>query len=90
MIVMIDSFCVKCNYVIKIFDTQVSQHRHDKLKCYSQILNGGSTNNFRFWLLKYFVLVWWQTDKKTRNPEAELQGPVYFDRTANCLITYRI
>ena len=36
----------------------------------------------------YFVLIWWQTDKKTRNPEAELQGLVYLDRTANCLINY--
>ena len=34
----------------------------------------------------YFVLIWWQTDKKTRNPEAELQGYFYLDRTANCLL----
>ena len=40
--------------------------------------------------LGYFVLIWWQTDKKTRNPEAELKRPVYLDRTANCLINYRI
>ncbi len=33
-----------------------------------------------------FVLIWWQTDKKTRNPEAELQGPVHLDKTDNCLI----
>ena len=33
-----------------------------------------------------YVLIWWQTDKKKkkkRNPEAELQRPVYLDRTAN-------
>ncbi len=34
----------------------------------------------------YFVPIWWQTDTKARNPEAELQGPVYLDRTINCLI----
>ncbi len=30
----------------------------------------------------YFALVWCQTEKQ----EAGLQGPVYLDRTANCLI----
>ena len=35
----------------------------------------------------YFVLIWWQIDKKQeRNPEAELQEPVYTDKTANCVI----
>ncbi len=38
----------------------------------------------------YFVLIWWQTDNKPESPEAELQGPVYLDRTAGCLINYRI
>ncbi len=38
----------------------------------------------------YFVLIWQQTGKKTRNPEAELQGPVYLDMTANCLIADNI
>ncbi len=33
--------------------------------------------------LGYFVLIWWQTEKKIRNPEAELQELVHFDRTAN-------
>ncbi len=33
-----------------------------------------------------FVLIWWQSDKKTRTLEAELQGPVYFGRTTNCII----
>ncbi len=55
--------------------------------CYSQILCGGSAENFRFWL---FCVHWWQTDKKQEGPEAELQGPVYLDRTADCLINYRI
>ncbi len=30
----------------------------------------------------YFVLIWWQTDKKTCKkswPDAQLQGPVYLD-----------
>ncbi len=34
----------------------------------------------------YFVPIWWQTDTKTRNSEAELQGPVSLDRAENCLI----
>ncbi len=38
----------------------------------------------------YFVLIWWQTDKKQESPEAELQGSVYLHRTADCLINYRI
>ncbi len=38
----------------------------------------------------YFVLIWWQTDKKQESPKAELQGPVYLDRTADCLINYPI
>ncbi len=38
----------------------------------------------------YFALIWWQTHKKQESPEAELQGPVYLDRTADCLINYRI
>ncbi len=33
---------------------------HD-LKCYSQILCGGSAENLGF---VYFVLIWWQSDKK--------------------------
>ncbi len=37
------------------------------IRCYSHILCGGSAENFRFW---------WQTDRITRNPEADLQGPV--------------
>ena len=41
--------------------------------------------------LGYFVVIWWQTDKKQEIlHEAELQGPVYLDRTANCLIGYDI
>ena len=31
------------------------------LKCYFQILCGGSGKNVRFWL---FCIDWWQTDKK--------------------------
>ncbi len=35
----------------------------------------------------YFVLIWWHSDKKQQltknNHEAELQGPFYFDKTAN-------
>ena len=61
--------------------------RYVKLKRYSHILCGVSAENLDF---SYFVLIWWQIDKKTRNPDAELQGPVYLDRTANCLINYRI
>ncbi len=41
----------------------------------------------------YIVLMWWQTEKKTQqktNPEPELQKPVYLDKTANCVINYRI
>ncbi len=53
------------------------------LKCYSHILFW-SAENFRFWLFK-FVLIWWQSDKKTRNPEAELQGLV-FNFIINCWI----
>ncbi len=47
-----------------------------QLKCYSQILCGGSEKKIGFC---YFVLSWWQTDKKTGNPEAELQKIVYLD-----------
>ncbi len=57
------------------------------LKCYSQILCGGSTKNFRFWL---FCIDLVANGYKTRNTEVELQGPVYFDRTANYLIYYQI
>ena len=60
------------------------------LKCYSQILCGGFVYRIHDLLknldLVYFVLIWWQTDRKPRNPEAELQGPVYLDKTTNCLI----
>ena len=35
----------------------------------------------------YFVLIWWQTDKKTGNP-GEFQGPVYLDRTANIKLLF--
>ena len=31
-----------------------------------------------------------QTEKKQESPEAELQRPVYLDRTADYLINYRI
>ena len=58
------------------------------IKCSSLILCGGSAKIFIDF--GYFVLIWRQTDKKTRNPEAELQGPVYWDRTTNCLINYWI
>ena len=34
----------------------------------------------------YFVLIWWQTDKKKRNHEAQLQRPVYLARIANYLL----
>ncbi len=44
------------------------------MSCYSQILCGGLLEFLDF---GYFVLIWWQTDKKTRNPEAEWQGTVY-------------
>ena len=37
-----------------------------------------------------FVLIWRQADRKQRNLKAKLQGPVYLNRTANCLINYRI
>ena len=33
---------------------------------------------------------WWKTGEKQKNPEAELQGPVYLDRTAKCLMNYQI
>ena len=46
--------------------------------------------NQKFLILVIFVLIWWQTDKKTRNTEAKLQGAVFFDKTANCLINYQI
>ena len=49
--------------------------------------SGGSAGNFKFC---YFILIWWETDKKPRNPEAELQGAVYLDRTIKCLINYRM
>ena len=39
----------------------------------------------------YFVLIWWQIDEKQEiNSEADLQGPIYLDKTANFLIDYRI
>ncbi len=39
----------------------------------------------------YLVFIWWQSVKKTRNPEAHLEGLVYFGRTTNCMmINYRI
>ncbi len=44
----------------------------------------------KFLNVAYFVLILWQTDKKTRNPEVKLQGSAYLDRTANLLIYYRI
>ncbi len=47
--------------------------KENKLKCYSQILHRGFDKILD---LVYFVLIWWQTDKKTRTPKAELQGPV--------------
>ena len=58
------------------------------LKCYSQILYGGSAENLN---LGYFVLIWWQTDKKQDILKwIELQGSVYLDRTAICMINYQI
>ncbi len=37
----------------------------------------------KFQILVIYPLIWWQTDKKKpRNPEVELQGPVYLVRTA--------
>ncbi len=38
------------------------QARRTMLKCYSQILCGGSVENVRFWLV--CIDHWWQTDKK--------------------------
>ncbi len=38
----------------------------------------------------YFVLSGGKLIKKTRNPEEELQRPVYLERTAKCLINYNI
>ena len=40
----------------------------------------------------YFAWILWRTDKKQEllNPSAELQGLIYLDRTANCLINYQI
>ena len=55
--------------------------------CYSQILCGGSTKNFRLCLLCIDLVANWQ---KTSNPEAELQEHVYLDRTDNWLINYWI
>ena len=43
--------------IATIVEKNVLGHR----KCYSQILCGGSVQNFRF---GYFVLIWWQSDKK--------------------------
>ena len=28
-----------------------------------------------------FVMIWWQSDKKAQNPEAEMQGLIYFGST---------
>ncbi len=49
------------------------------LKCYSQILCGGSAEIFRFCHLGWPSHK--KKTKKTRNPEAELQGLVNFGRT---------
>ncbi len=59
----------------------------DLSKCYSQILLGGLPKILDF---DYFVLIWWQTDKKQGILEHELQGHVYLDRNVNCLVNYQI
>ena len=38
----------------------------------------------------YFVVIWWQSDKKTTNFEVELQGLVYLGKTTNYVINCRI
>ena len=47
-------------------------------------------SDFRFWLnFNWFGgKLFKKKEKKERNPEAELQGPVYLD-TTNCLIIFR-
>ena len=52
------------------------------LKCYSQILCGGSAEKFRFWLFYIDLVANWCENKKYWSRVA----PVYLDRTANYLI----
>ncbi len=49
------------------------------LKCYSQILCGGSAKNFRF---GYFILIWWQTGKKTKKSWSRVARTYLFGQ--NC------
>ncbi len=57
-----------CQNFIEIYpNTKCSYQLSYRLKCYSQILCGGSAKILDF---GYFVLIWWQTDKKQESPEA--------------------
>ena len=49
------------------------------LLCYSQILCGGSVKILDF---TYFVLIWWQTDKKQEILKQSCKGLFIMDRTA--------
>ena len=75
---------ITVNIFIKFIIFQIKSAHITDLKCYYQIVRGGSAKN-----CGYFELIWWQTDKKI-NPEAELQGPVYLGRTVCQLFDYQI